>query len=96
MNGVAHGHQQLKGNTMSKEIVVLHRGWVVVGDVTKEENVFFVSNASIVRRWGTTKGLGEIALNGPTSNTVLDPCGSVKVHELAVVFSIPCNEEKWN
>lgn len=78
-----------------KKIVVLQRGWVVVGDYAKDAHEVVVTNASVIRRWGTTKGLGEIAENGPTSNTVLDKCGTVRAHELAVVMIIDCNQAKW-
>ena len=27
----------------------------------------------VVRRWGTTRGRGELAIDGPTENTVVDP-----------------------
>lgn len=80
---------------MSKKIVVLHRGWIVVGDAKKEGNEIVVENASVVRRWGTTKGLGELAAEGPRPNTVLDPCNTVRAHELAVVMTMDCNAEKW-
>jgi len=76
-----------------KRIVVLHRGWVVVGDYRKEGAEIIVENASVIRRWGTSKGLGELR-NGPLNDTILDPCGTVRAHELAVVFTIDC-EKGW-
>lgn len=80
---------------MSKKIVVLHRGWVVVGDFKKDGNEIVVENASVIRRWGTTKGLGELAESGPLESTVLDSCPPVRAHELAVVMMMDCNQEKW-
>ncbi len=77
------------------QILVLQRGWVVVGETKKEGSEVVVSKSSVIRRWGTTKGLGEIAAGGPTADTVLDPAGTVRVHELAVVMSIDCDAEKW-
>lgn len=77
-------------------IVVLQRGWVVVGNYSKEGQEVVLTNASVIRRWGTQKGLGEIAANGPTANTILDPVGTVRAHELAVVMSIECSAEKWS
>ena len=42
------------------QILVLQRGWVVVGETKKEGSEVVVSKSSVIRRWGTTKGLGEI------------------------------------
>jgi len=78
-----------------KQIVVLQRGWIVVGNVLKTEAEVKISNASVIRVWGTSKGLGEIAENGPTSNTKLDPCPAITVHPLSVVLYMNVNESKW-
>ena len=78
-----------------KRIVVLQRGWVVVGDMRQDGPQVCVENASVVRIWGSAKGLGEIAAGGPTKNTVLDPCGTVRAHELAIVMTIDCDADKW-
>lgn len=78
----------------TKQIVVLQRGWVVIGDVSKDGDEIVVENASVIRRWGTTKGLGQLA-NGPTSTTVLDKAGTVRAHELAVVFTLDVDASKW-
>ena len=78
------------------KIVVLHRGHVVVGRVRRDGDMVLVDDASIIRIWGTTRGLGEIAKGGPTSRTVLDPChGTVTAHILAVVFMLDCEAAKW-
>ena len=85
---------------LGTQIVVLHRGWVVVGDVSQVGNDVTIANAKCIRRWGTTKGLGEIAANGPNTGgsnpTVLDDMGLVTVHELSVVLMLKANPEKWN
>ena len=78
-----------------KQIVVLQRGWVVIGDVEKSAEEIKISNASVVRVWGTTKGLGELAENGATSKTVLDKCPPVIAHPLSVVLFMNVNESKW-
>ena len=66
---------------MAKEIVVATAGWVFIGDVEEVGETLHVTNASCIRRWGTTAGLGEIALTGPTATTVLDYCGTVKLDD---------------
>ena len=78
------------------KIIVLQRGWVMVGKLERSGSECKLHNASVIRNWGTTKGLGEIATNGPTSATKLDPCGGeVEFDYLTVVCAISCNEEKW-
>lgn len=73
-------------------ILVLQRGWVVVGKYSETGDECILTDASVIRRWGTTKGLGEL-INGPLESTVLDPCGTVRAHKLAVVMQIEC--QKW-
>ena len=73
-----------------KQIVVVTSGWVLIGMVTKAESGVKLTEASVIRVWGTTAGLGQIALQGPTKDTVLDPCGDVEVPIRAVVMCIDC------
>ena len=78
-----------------KQIAVLQRGWVVVGDVNKVGDELVIENASVIRVWGTTKGLGEL-VKGPTKRTVLDKAGTITVHQLAVVFLLDVDADKWS
>lgn len=78
-------------------IVVLQRGWVAVGRHTVvSDELHQLDNARVIRKWGTTKGLGEIAAGGPTKDTVLDPAGHIEYHPLAAVLSLACAEGKWD
>jgi len=77
-------------------ICILERGRIVVGRVTLEDNYLVIHDASCIRRWGTTAGLGEIATGGPTADTVLDPQPTTRVHELRVVEQIDCEVTSWN
>jgi hypothetical protein len=75
-----------------RRIYVVESGWVFLADsCVATDAVFLLSGVSVIRSWGTTKGLGEIALNGPTKETVLDPCGQVDVPKGKVLFTIPCS-----
>lgn len=76
-------------------IVVLQRGWVYVGNFSKAAGECVLENASCVRRWGTSKGLGEL-VKGPLPNTVLDAAGTVRFHELAVVNMIDVDGVAWS
>ena len=46
---------------MGKNIVILQRGWVIVGDLAKEGEYFVSQNTSVIRKWGTSRGLGQLA-----------------------------------
>ena len=78
------------------KILILQRGWVMVGRLERNGSECKLHQASVIRKWGTTKGLGEIAGNGPTKDTVLDKCyGVVEFDYLTVVASIAVKEELW-
>ena len=84
--------QQFKGDA---KIVVLQRGWIYVGRLSREGNDCKLTNAHNIRTWGTTKGLPELC-HGPTSSTKLDKCeGIVEFDWLTVVHTITVNPEKW-
>ncbi len=77
-------------------IVILQRGWCMVGEFIRDGSDCLLKNASVIRRWGTSKGLGELAENGPLSETILDKChGDVSFDYLTVVATISCAENKW-
>lgn len=77
------------------KICVLDRSWIMVGILEKDGDEYILLNGSVIRRWGTTKGLGEIAENGPTKDTILDKVPLVKFHKNQLIFTINCNESKW-
>lgn len=76
-------------------IIIAERGWIYVGNTHREEDMLVIENCHNVRRWGTTKGLGELALEGPKADTVLDFYGTVRIHVLAICGEIDCCDEKW-
>lgn len=73
------------------KIVVCQRGFVYAGNITKHGDYIVINDAVNIRRWGTTRGLGELAANGNTPDTRADACGTVRVHQLAVVAMIDCD-----
>lgn len=80
-----------------KRIVVLQRGNIVVGEygVDVDSDEIVVTDASVIRRWGTTRGLGELR-NGPLADTVLDYAGEVRAPRGAVIMTIAVNpESEW-
>ena len=79
-----------------KQIVILQRGWVAIGDYSVKNGECLLTDAAIIRTWGTTKGLGEIAENGPTSTTKIDRCPDMRFHPMTVIARIDVVAEKWN
>jgi hypothetical protein len=81
-----------------RQIFVVKLGWVLVGDIgdiVAEAKTTKISNASVVRRWGTDKGLGELAIKGPQKETILDPCGDAEISNHAILFRLTCSEANW-
>lgn len=86
---------------MKKELgiqcCVLQRGWVVIGELSKSGQYYTLTKPSVIRNWGTTKGLGELVKSGPLANTKLDPTnGTVRFHELTLVMRIKCDKNIWS
>jgi hypothetical protein len=93
---IINGEEYRKvNNEAAIKICILQRGWVLVGRFSQNGNDCTLENASVIRRWGTTKGLGEIALAGPTDETILDPCGTARFNYLTTIAILDC-EEVWN
>ena len=76
-------------------IVVCDRGYVYVGDYVIDDQYCVIKNAKNIRRYGTTKGLGEL-VNGPLENTVLDDFGTVRIPARAIINIIDADGIKWN
>jgi len=79
------------------QIVIADRGWVYVGKVARIQDLIVITDCYNIRRWGTAGGLGELALNGPTGDTVLDFYGTVRVHVLALPGGeVECDDAVWS
>lgn len=82
-------------------IVILQRGWVWLGTLhfVRDNPLFgYLENAATIRRWGTTKGLEELADSGVTSDTVLDK-GITKhffpMSSVIGIIELNMENEKW-
>lgn len=74
---------------LGQNIVILDAGFVYVADCTLADGFILMTNARCIRRWGTTKGLGELR-SGPTKETVLDDAGEVCAPINRVIHIIKC------
>ena len=99
VNGVEYVR---KDSVCEKEIVgdikicILQRGWVMVGRLERNGDQCKLHNASVIRVWGTTNGLGEIAKDGPKSATKLDKTnGVVEFNDATMIACISVEESKW-
>lgn len=89
------GHPETQQAHLGWNIVILQRGWVVVGNLFKTGPRYTLEDGAVIRTWGTTRGLGEIASNGPTEKTILDPIPTTTFHELTMVACMACNKRLW-
>jgi hypothetical protein len=77
------------------QIVVLNRGWIVIGNVSEIGSKTTIQNASVIRNWGTENGLGELAMSGQLPETKLDKCPDITVETCNVVLVMNCDQSKW-
>ncbi|MEL7628745.1 hypothetical protein AAGW04_07035 [Pectobacterium aroidearum] len=92
--GVAKSESSCPIENGERYIVTLQRGWIVVGNVTKSGDYLSISNAAVIELWGTTDGLGQLAISGPTSDTRLRKTSDLLTHELTVVHLMRVQNDK--
>ncbi len=81
---------------MDIRIVILQRRWALVGVYSRDGLYGRLDHAAVIRRWGTTRGIGQIAGDGPTGGTVLDPLPrGAEFFEPTVVATFACSPDKW-
>ena len=81
---------------MNINICVLQRGYNIVGEMRMDGGLWYFTKAAVIRRWGTTKGLGQLAKEGPTKLTILDEVpDEIMVHEYTTIMTIKCTDDAW-
>ena len=80
--GGANNENKVDSVDKGRYIVIGNRGNIVVGNLVLTGDIGVLSNASVIRRWGTSKGLGQLALDGKQPETKLDPCGEFEFNIL--------------
>lgn len=76
-------------------IAILDRGWIFVGRAKEMPSAITLDGAACIRSWGTTKGIGQLALEGPLKDTKLDEAGSLTVPRRSVIALIDVRESAW-
>lgn len=76
-----------KDRGAKSRIIVLNRAWVLSGDILDmNRHEIQLVRSDVVRLWGTTRGIGELA-EGPTVETKLDPIPpQVTIHMRHMIF----------
>ena len=67
----------------------------MVGECKEKDNKLFLTNASVVRKWGTTKGLPQLANEGPLSSTILDGKCEMEFPISSVIAKMKCDSKAW-
>ena len=82
---------------MAIKILVLDRGWVLVGNCFDGKDEILLKEGSTILRWGTKEGLGELAKNGKLENTILNAFNEdVLINKKYIMMTIECNQDKWS
>lgn len=76
------------------QIAVLDRGFVYIGNVATDGEWCYITNAWNLRKWGTSRGLGEL-VSGPTPDTKLDPVGNVRLPLRTLQHLISVEVDGW-
>ena len=76
------------------QIVVLDRGFVYIGFTITDGEWVHISDAKNIRRWGTTRGLGQL-VDGPMADTELDTVGNIRVPFHSLQHLIAVKAEAW-
>ena len=82
-------------------IAVLDRGFVYFGRCSITLSIaggswLIIKNARCVRRWGTERGLAQLAGEGLQPETALDDPCEVQAPMRALILLIPCAEDRWS
>ena len=86
---------KLASDALGKAICVLDKGFVYIGTLFIDDKMATIEDAQCIRKWGTTKGLGQLALEGPQSKTVLDKTGTVVCLKEELKHAILTDASLW-
>ena len=79
--------------TGTRAVVVVDRGWIFAGDVTREGNRIFLDNAIWVFRWESI-GFDGVIANPKDKNVTLRKMKSrVEIPSQSEIFSVPVSDD---
>ena len=89
INGIEYA--PVKSNSGARAVVVVDRGWIFAGDVTREHGRLKLSRALHVFKWETL-GFGGMIADPKKAKADLRPVADVDIPEGAEVFCVPVFE----
>ncbi len=79
-----------------KYIIVIDNSFVFLGELIYIDNDnFTIANCYNIRKFGTNKGLGQIAIEGVQKETILDSFGIITFPKSRMLFKIKCTHESF-
>lgn len=79
--------------TGTRAVVVVDRGWIFAGDVTREGNRIFLDNAVWVFRWESIGFDGVIANPKDKNVTLRNMKNRVEIPAQSEIFSVPVSDD---
>jgi len=79
--------------TGTRAVVVVDRGWIFAGDVTREGNRIFLDNAAWVFRWESIGFDGVIANPKDKNVTLRKMKNRVEIPAQSEIFSVPVSDD---
>jgi exosome complex RNA-binding protein Rrp4 len=78
-------------------IIVVNNGFVYVGPCMRdtEDNLLLSENCRNIRQWGTTGGLHQLCITGPTKESVIDAASHVTLPWHSIVSLHRTDEKLW-
>lgn len=88
VDGIEYTRIQPRGN---RAVVVVDRGWIFAGDVTRKDGRIYLSRAVWVFRW---ESVGFAKVIEDPSKADIRPISDVDIPDGAEIFTIPV-AERW-
>jgi len=89
INGVEYA--PVNKPTGTRAVVVVDRGWIFAGDVTRKDGRLYLSRAVWVFKW---ESCGFAAVVADPTKADIRPIDDVELPEVSEIFSIPV-KESW-